>query len=239
MTARGGIRRTSVDRTTRLFLEAASDEIEARELLVRATFEKRFAKVWLGTLAACAFSFTFPYPIARAAGDTDNTSVSIDQILSAVQTALSDTQAVLYSNKMPPLKNVTLELQAQFTEIGDAGFNLYIISADGKVTSENTQKLVLSLAPPSPEQTAPAASPKVLGQYLKDSLIQAARGVQAAAVRKPPLQVRELKAEIEFVVQKEGTSQIGFKFRIVPVDVKIGAALSTGAIQRISVDFGY
>ena len=46
-------------------------------------------------------------------------------------------------------------------------FDLYVISADGKMKSENTQKLVLSLAPPSPEQAAPAAAPKVLCRISK------------------------------------------------------------------------
>jgi hypothetical protein len=113
------------------------------------------------------------------------------------------------------------------------------VSEDGKLTSENTQKITLSLGPPNPEQVVPAASPKVIGQFLKDGLIQAARGVQAAATRQPPLQVKELKTDIEFVVHKEGTAELGFKFVILPIDVKMGGGLSSGAIQRITVDFGY
>jgi hypothetical protein len=212
---------------------------EAKKGIAHLSLEKRLVKFWLLALYGCILSCALPFSVCRASDETNTISVSIDDILSAVQTALSDTQAVLYSNKMPPLKNVTLELQALFSTSGSAEFNLYVISEDGKLTSENTQKLILTLAPPSPEQAAPASAPKVLGQYLKDSLIQAARGVQAAASRKPPLLVRELKAEIEFVVRKEGNSEIGWKFLIIPVDVKIGGGLSTGAIQRISVDFGY
>jgi hypothetical protein len=191
------------------------------------------------TIVACFLFFVPPYSLSSATDDSGDISVSIDQILSAVQTALSDTQVALYSNRLPPLKNVTVELQALFSETGDAGFNLYVISSDGKISSEQTQKLTLTLAPPSPEQVAPAASPKVLGQYLKDSLIQSVRGVQAAAGRKPPLQVRDFKAEIEFVVRKEGNAEIGWKFFIIPIDVRMGGGLSSGAIQRISVDFGY
>lgn len=79
----------------------------------------------LVSLAFGTISFAFlssdPLP---AAENIDDISVSIDQILSAVQSALTDTQIVLYDSKMPPLKNVTLELQAVFSESGDTGFNL-------------------------------------------------------------------------------------------------------------------
>jgi hypothetical protein len=180
-----------------------------------------------------------PTPVSFAASDDHTISTSIDQVLSAVQSALTDTQADLYRGKMPPVKSVMVELQTIFSETGDAGFNLYVVSAEGKLTSENTQKITLSLGPPNPEQIAPAGSPKVIAQFLKDGLIQAARGVQAAATRKPPLQVKELKAEIDFVVHKEGTAELGFKFVILPTDVKIAGALASGAVQRIVVDFGY
>lgn len=69
--------------------------------------------------------------------------------------------------------------------------------------------------------------------------MQAAKGVQAAASRQPPLQVKELKAEIEFVLQKEGSVEAGWKFFIVPLDAKLGGTLSSGTIQHITVDFGY
>jgi hypothetical protein len=194
-----------------------------------------------GFRACIAYALPIPLTItnSRAADQSSDLSVSIDEILTAVQTALTDTQNVLYSSKMPPLKGVTLELQAVFSESADAGFNLYVISANGKLTSESTQKLILSLAPPSPEQIAPAASPKVIGQSLKNSLVQAARGVQKAAGRSPPLQVKELKAEIEFVVEKEGNADVGWKFFLAPIEAKMEGAISSGAIQRVNVDFGY
>jgi multidrug efflux pump subunit AcrB len=77
---------------------------------------------------------------ALAADDSAEFSVSIDQILSAVQSALTETQVSLYNNKMPPLKNVTVELQAIFSTSAEEGFNLYVISENGKLSLENTQK---------------------------------------------------------------------------------------------------
>lgn len=176
---------------------------------------------------------------SSAADQMEDISVPIDQILSAIQTALTDTQVILYSKKIPPLKNVSLELQTTFSESGNSGLSLYVISASGKLSSENTKKVVLSLAPPPPEQISPAASPKVISQFLRDSLVQTAQGVQAAAFRKPPLVIKDLKAEIEFVVEKEGSADVGWKFVIVPIEVKAAGTLSTGSVQRITVDFGY
>jgi hypothetical protein len=190
------------------------------------------------------FSFVFlslcllPTQLLAGENSTD-VSTSIDEILSAVQTALSDTQAYLYNNKMPPLKDVSLELQAVFSASGDAGFNLYVISADGKLTSENTQKIVIALAPPNPEQTAPAAAPKVIARALTEGLMQAARGVQAAATRKPPLRVKSLKVDLEFVVSREGSVDAGWKFAIIPIDLKLSGTVTSGTVQHISVEFGY
>ena len=163
--------------------------------------------------------------------------LTLNEMITQVQLALSNTQRTLYDRRMPPLKSVQLEVQTLYSYKAGGGFNLYIVSANADVESNSTQRILLILSPPSPQIGQPVTSSKVISETLTEALTSAALSIQAARDGTPPLAVQSVEIELSFVVA-ENTSG-GAALRIVPLGFDGSVKQSSGAIQKVTVDFSY
>jgi hypothetical protein len=70
---------------------------------------------------------------------------------------------------------------------------------------------------------------------LATAIIEAAKSVNRALKRKPPLRLSKLTAKIRFVVKTEGGG--GVNFKLLPVTIKLGGQAREVTTQQIIIEF--
>lgn len=172
------------------------------------------------------------------AGQTvSDRGVAIDSVLSQIQRGLTQAQLTLADSqpRLPPLESVTLTLQTEFDKKGGPKFKLWVISFGQTWEKQSSNELVLVLKPPSGTATEEVGTPEGLSDQLVDAIVSAARGVQAAKDRQPPLLLDNMKAELGFVVSTNTSAKVAFE--ILPVSAELGGDLSRKAVHKISISF--
>jgi hypothetical protein len=132
------------------------------------------------------------------------------------------------------LESVSLELKTEFGANAKGELNLYVVSADGKVEKENTQRLSIKLKPPKPGTEQPIAAGDVT-ESISTAILAAAKGIAAAKKRKPPLNTSKIEVEVQFVVK--GTGSAGVKFELLPITVGMKGEIKSSSIQTATVTF--
>ena len=173
---------------------------------------------------------------AWAMAQAGSQGVAIDSVLNEIQRGLTQAQVTIADSKLPPLESVTLTLQTQrYDKKGGPKFTLFIISFGQTWEKQSSNELTLVLKPPQKTATEEVGTPVGLSNQLVDAIVSAARGVQAAKDRTPPLLLDSMKAEFGFVVNTNTSG--GIKFEIVPVSAEMSGELSKKAVHKISVSF--
>jgi hypothetical protein len=160
----------------------------------------------------------------------DVSGVSLDAVLSDVQTVLVKVRDATKTDSLPELQAVRLDLRASLQRQADGSFKLFVIEAGAKVSDTTIQEIRLELEPPKAAdkaQVAASAAP------LANAIIEAARSVKSAEKRDPPLHLVKLEAKIEFTVEK-GTNA---GFTILPISVSIDGQLKNETSQTITLVF--
>lgn len=167
----------------------------------------------------------------------DTVDLTLTEMITQVQLALSSTQNTLYDRRIPPLRSVILEVQTLYSYKSSGGLDLYIVSANADVESHSTQRVLLILAPPPPQVGQPVTSSKVISEALTEAITSAALSIQDARDGTPPLAVQSVEIELSFVVAENTTG--GAALRILPLGVDGSVGRSSGATQKVTVEFSY
>jgi len=163
--------------------------------------------------------------------------VQVAQLLSSVQLALARVQKDLAFEKMPLLKSVTLNLNAEIDKDASGKINLFVVSFGSKKTKSETQEIEITLTPPPADHplNVSSISPAITDRLVA-AILGAARGVQDAENNKDvPLIFSGLKVVLGFVV-KTGASG-GAQFEIVPVGFELSGNVSAVSLQKVTVQY--
>lgn len=192
--------------------------------------------LFVSVLTAAALSCVPAIPL-HAQADSETLGVPVEDLLTQIQTALAQVQKDLAFEKIPPLKSVTLDLQAAATVQAGPKINLYIFSFGKKWEKDRSQQIQITLTPPSPQTPLRSAKGPSLSQELVALIESAARGVQRARDNKDvPLEASGLTAVFTFVIKGDTSGEA--KFQIVPVTVDLSGDLTKTATHKITVVFG-
>jgi hypothetical protein len=172
----------------------------------------------------------------KKAGEPVNPQVvAIQTVISEVKTALGDVQTTLKDNSLPPLKSITLNLQAVADKNGGPSVKLWVFSFGHKWEKEKSQEITIELGAP-PAGAPRKAGTQTLTQAFEDAIISAAQGVEAA--RKEggvALELKSLSVELSFTVKNSNSAK--GTIEIAPITLDLDADWSKTAIQKIQIVF--
>ena len=178
------------------------------------------------------FLLVFAFLILNNSIGRAEDQVILDELLTEVQKTLIRVHNTIDEDELPPLNKVILKLKSALVTKADGKVSLYIVQLGAKVTREAVQEIKLELKPPKPDDAATVASIK---DTLASAIIEAAKSVNQASKRKPPLRLSKLTATIRFVVKIEGAG--GVNFKLLPVTVKLGGQARDVTTQEIIIEF--
>jgi hypothetical protein len=185
--------------------------------------------------AIVLFTLTTSLPVPLTQDPPPADAITIQEVLTEVQRALSEAQHQLIAAQVPPLDSVVLHLLTEYNVSGGPKFKVLIFSFGKTWERQRSNELTITLKPPKPDQPLQSLSTPPLATQLVAAIVAAAQGVKDAEAGTPPLQLATLKAEFGFIV-KESTSA-GARFEIVPVSADVKADWSKKAVHTISVTF--
>jgi len=197
-------------------------------LLISVVFST--ATVVIVALAAFGQNPTGGTPISPQ----DAQMVAIDSVITQVKNALADVQTKLANEQLPPLKSVTLTLQATASKKGGVKIKLWIFSIGHEWTKEKSQEVVIVLTPPKAGNAVNIAT-ETLTQEFEDAIVDAAQGAKNAGKGTIPLKLTSLSAELGFTVK--GDTSGGANVEISPITAEFSGDLSKTAIQKVKVLF--
>ncbi|CBK40673.1 exported protein of unknown function [Nitrospira defluvii] len=169
-----------------------------------------------------------------SADGTKRDSLPVDELLTKVQAALITVQDEAEGEALPPLYSVNLDISTQFVIDGTGKINLYVITLGGGGGKESGQLLKLTLVPPKPGSKMPHSTDNI-SVGLAKLILSAAEAAKKAKLRKPPLTLTEMSAQIRFVVRLNAEG--GAKFEIAPVGFELGGKVNSTEIQELTVLF--
>lgn len=157
----------------------------------------------------------------------------VDELLTKIQETLIRVRDATEEEELPPLKDVTLRLKSALVKQANGKVSLFIVEFGANVAEEAVQEIKLELAPPRPSDEAEVAD---VADSLAEAIVSAAKAVQQAASRQPPLHLRKLTATVRFVVSTDAGA--GVKFLILPVTLDLGGTVKSVEIQEAVLVFG-
>ncbi|MGF6859281.1 trypco2 family protein [Paraburkholderia sp. CI3] len=188
---------------------------------------------------AVIFTFFFlltVFSIAKSDETSDSGSVEIRTVLSQIQQALANVQTTLAESNLPPLSEVTLDLQTVVKVKGSGSASLWIVTVGGSLEKDKIQQIVLSLVPPKPGNPKNVAA-ETLTHALEQAIVSAAQGVKDANKGGVPLRPSKLSVTLQFTVEGNANGDIGTK--ITPITADFKGDLTKTAIQKLTVNFAF
>ena len=154
--------------------------------------------------------------------------IDISDVVKQIKLALVSTQKELTSQAMPGLASVkiTLSLVKKAETSGEVDF--LVLSGGATHTSEETQKIVLTLKPPAKD-----AKEAVSGTSLREALVNAivAAGKTSSAANKaasegePKLNLTTVTTSVKFSVTDKGNGGVGFVVGGLTLGVKHSSSI--------------
>lgn len=173
---------------------------------------------------------------AQPSSGASDVQASVEVVIEAIKTVLIDIQTELKQLNIPLLSAAEIELKTSYSIAADGGIDWYVLSAEAAYRTTNVQTILIVLKPPPPHTQSPISSPPVLADTLKEILLKAAQGIDAALSGDVPLTATELSVEVQFVVDHSATT--GGKFRLLPVGLGLSGGMQDVGAQRILLTFG-
>lgn len=159
----------------------------------------------------------------------------ISSIIQEVKESLQEVQENAPTGFPFKLTKVSLDLEAGVTSSKGGGINLWVIKIGARKKEDIMNKLHIELAPP-PEQSSVAKleSPS-FKSLLSNTIYNAEKGLRDADRTEPKLQLKEMKVQIKFVVEKSAEGSLDKEFEVLPVSLE-GKRLSK-SVQNLELVF--
>jgi hypothetical protein len=167
----------------------------------------------------------------------ERNGADLRMVLEAIREALKEAQANNVPG-FPALESIDINLQTIATVSVSATVKFLIITIDGKVETENTSILSLTMKPP-PTQNAVDHS-AAIQQNLKNALAKAINlakiGILEANKGEPKFLTNKVVIDQKFVVRVELSA--GIKIEVLPVGFELKAKVARNQSHQVKLTFG-
>lgn len=167
----------------------------------------------------------------------DDTTITVSELLDAVQRACRDAQGEIAANGvLPPLKTVSVNLATTLQQSDTLGAELVIISAEAKTTVTSSQEVTVKFERPTPPGQAFTA--EEVAAYLKVKQAIKAAAAAAKAARSVIIDAAEFKsvtASVGFDVSKSKTVGLQFFIKLLKLGPEISREKT--AAHKIDLEF--
>ena len=178
------------------------------------------------------------FALLAPSGLIAQTSVSVQDLLEHVRTAINSVNDKAPATDLPSLTRISLTLNT-VREVSMTGeIRLLVFTIGHRRSGEFVRTINVDLEPAPRRSSSPDTEPIAdvdLADELASAIIEAARAIQDVRIvdsRDRPLVVSRLSATVRFGV----TSETGAGIQIVPFSA--GANFAQETVQEITVEFG-
>jgi Trypsin-co-occurring domain 2 len=159
----------------------------------------------------------------------------VDEVVNVIREALKEAQTNNIPG-FPPLKDVTISLQALTAVIAGGGINFWIFTVGTKYENETASTVKLIMTPPPTTVGLLSPSADKLKLALARAINLAKVGVLNANKQEPPLRMSNVEIEIKFAVKVEGSGGIKIA-QILPIGIEGTGKLNKNQIHTIALRF--
>lgn len=167
--------------------------------------------------------------------DARDTKVPLTALIDEVNAALLTVQEYAEAEDLPPLHEVTLEVNTVMDIDAEGKVSLYIVEfgQDVKNAFTNTSTIVLIPAKPGTESNVGALE---ISDILAESILAGAQAIQHARDNGPvPLTAKSYSTEIKFGITVETNGKVSLNFP--SFEISAGGAITQSNLQRISIAY--
>ena len=189
----------------------------------------RSASIFLAAALAASACATAP---ARPTSTSASEGPTLESVIDAVKAALLEAESS-ETPGLPPLKSVSVKLQASAARSAGGELRLFVFSAGSSVSTQEVSTIEIELVPPGTGRN-------LITTEVRDALaraIVAARSAAAHAARgEPPMSVKTVNVDLRFAVSVDGSA--GGSVRLVPAGLDISGKISRDSVHTVSLVFG-
>jgi len=184
----------------------------------------------------CAFSaFAVTSLLFAATASAKAQGLPLADLIRETKVALLRVQEKAEAQRLPPLKNATLEVNTTQEISGDGSVKFLVVELGAGPSVGSTSTVKITLEPPPPGAGINIANVQ-LADKLAEGILSAARSLAEAEQGQPPLIVSAVTVAIKFAVKRSASGGLALEFPPFKLNAKAGNQSSD--IQVITVTYG-
>lgn len=185
-----------------------------------------------GIVLAAGLGLAAALPPTAAA--QEGNGLLLADLIRETKIALLRVQEAAEAQRLPALKEATLEVQTAVAQDASGRLRLFVVEIGGGVATEATSTVRIRLVPPPPGSKVDVG-PVEISDALTELILSAARALDEAATGQPPLEASEVQATLRFAINRTGRGSIGLQWP--GIELGGGGSIKASELQTVVVTY--